>query len=197
MKYEDLKKEIKAIADIASSVPEVFREKCFELLLDNLLKCESSAAERQEPPVVQKSQQPKHSHSKLPTPAQIKVLMSKTGVTQEELGSVVLIEDEELHFIREPSTTTVSEGQIQWALLVALKNALLNNSLSVDPEDVRSICQEKGFYDQANFATNFKTAKYAKLFRKPLEPQGEAQSLTSDGQVELGKLIKGLAQASE
>jgi len=37
MDYAQLKDSIKEIAEIAASVPEQFRDKCFELLLTNLL----------------------------------------------------------------------------------------------------------------------------------------------------------------
>ena len=46
MKYESLKEEIKSIAEIADSVPETFKERCFEVLLQNLL---ASVAPPQEP----------------------------------------------------------------------------------------------------------------------------------------------------
>ena len=37
MSYEKLKKDIIEISDIASSVPEAFRDKCFEILLNSIL----------------------------------------------------------------------------------------------------------------------------------------------------------------
>lgn len=37
MNYDNLKDEIKSIAEIADGVPEKFRERCFELLLQHLL----------------------------------------------------------------------------------------------------------------------------------------------------------------
>ena len=197
MDYPKLKQEIKAIADIANDVPQPFREKCFQLLLENLLGSQPAGASK---PAFKK---PKDlttlppAQKSIPTPAQVRVLMSKTGVTEDDLGRILFVEDGEVHFTREPSHSTVARGQIEWALLLALQNAILNNSLTVDPEGVRSICQEKGFYDPANFAANFRKDKNAKLFRNPLESQGEPQSLTTEGQTELGNLIKSLAGASE
>ena len=86
---------------------------------------------------------------------------------------------------------------MQWALLLALKNCILSNDLSVDPEDVRSVCQDKGFYDTANFGTNFKRATYAKLFKGPMERQGDPQGLTPEGQTELARVIQQLAKVQE
>ena len=200
MNYDDLKDEIKAIADIANGVPEKFRERCFELLLQHLLG--SSAARKREDESFTHDEKLKagkddeikgsdHSGS-IPTPSQVKVFMQKTGIAKEDLRHVLIYEDDEVHFVQEPTTQKIARGQIEWALLLALKNGIATNSLSVDPESVRSICQEKGFYDQANFSNNFKTAKNAALFQGPMEPQGQAQKLTADGQKALGKLIKEL-----
>jgi hypothetical protein len=86
----------------------------------------------------------------------------------------------------------IAKGQMSWALLLTLKNCILNNIMSVDSETVRSVCQEKGFYDKANFTANFKSQKYKKLFKGPLEPQGSAQVLTNEGQKELSALIQQL-----
>ncbi len=199
MDYKQLKSSIKEIAEIATSIPDPFRNKCFEVLLNSLLaeqqpksKEDALAAERL------KSAAPAHKPapnalSSIPMTAQLRVLMSRTSVTEEELQKVILVTDQEVHFIREPQTKKVIEGQMQWSLLLALKNAILNNALTVDPEDVRSKCQDAGFYDKANFAAYFKKPKIAKLFKGFLVPQGQAVGLSSEGQDALGRLIKALA----
>jgi hypothetical protein len=119
--------------------------------------------------------------------------MQKTGVTVEQLAAVATVADGEVHFLKEPTPDKIAKGQTQWALLLALKNAISSNVFSVDPEAVRSVCQEKGFYDKNNFAKNFKNDGTAKLFKKPLEPQGEAQGLSSEGFDALGELVRTLA----
>ena len=202
MDFSTLKAEIKEIADIASEVPERFRDKCFEVLLANLLSPSEAApasAQKQKPKdgtTTEAEKRQEQAESNIPTPSQIRVLMSKTGVVADDIGKMLFVEDGEVHFVREPSHTTVSKGQIEWALLLALKSGLLNNILSADPEEVRSVCQDKGFYDKGNFATNFKGAKAKKLFKNLMEPQGDPQTLTADGQEALGTLIKSLAGAS-
>ena len=45
--------------------------------------------------------------------------MNKTGVTKDELESVVMFEDGEAHFIRGPTPKNVAAGQMEWALLLA------------------------------------------------------------------------------
>ena len=202
MNYAELKDEIKELATIADSVPEQFREKCFEILLSHLLKGQKNRQQdvsgdedadgTEEQDAADKDNDGKKSGSQA-IPAQVRVFMRRTSVTELELCAVLMIEDGDVHFIREPKATKVARGQIEWALLLALKNGYLKNEMSVDPEDVRSMCQDKGFYDKANFATNFKGAKVQPLFKGLMKPQGGAQGLTNEGQTELGKLIKSLA----
>jgi len=90
------------------------------------------------------------------------------------------------------STNKIARGQIEWALLLALRSAITSNVFEVDPEAVRSMCQEKGFYDAADFIKNFKTPKNAAFFQGTIEPQGEAEKLTSEGQKELSNVVKAL-----
>jgi hypothetical protein len=119
--------------------------------------------------------------------------MQKTGVTEQNLRTILTIEDDEVHFLKEPTAEKVAQGQIQWSLLLALKSAFSNNTFAVDPETVRSVCQDKGYYDTGNFAANFKKDANARLFKRTLEPQGEQQSLSSEGVEALGNLVKQLA----
>ena len=214
MEYEQLKEEVRQIADIAGSVPEQFRDRCFELLLSNLIGRQGHAGESSVFPVVQEVKNPDplgedpqpnalsggSSTSTIPMTTQLRVLMRKTVVTSGEIDKILMYESKdggEVHFIREPHDVAVIVGQMEWALLLALKRVILKDSLSVDPEDVRSVCQEKGFYDTANFAANFKKANYAKLFKGPMLSQGEAQQLSGEGLDALGKLIKRLAGESK
>jgi hypothetical protein len=206
MNYNDLKEEIKAIADLANEVPETFRERCFELLLQHLLgsskrdkpegdsRLDDEELKKNERENTGTAKERADQSSAIPTPSQVKVFMQRAGITAADMEQVMIYEDNEVHFVQEPPPSKkIARGQIEWALLLALKNGITTNSLSVDPESVRSICQEKGFYDQANFSNNFKTPKNAALFQGPMEPQGQSQKLTPDGQKELGKLIKELA----
>jgi hypothetical protein len=200
MKFEKLKEEIKAIAEIADSVPDAFKERCFEILLENLLGSTAPETKKlaQDPPpappvpAVQKKEPAPASENgaTIPLPSQIKVLMGKTGVTAAELAKVIMFDDEVAHFIQEPQGNKIARGQIEWALLLALKKGIEKNVLEVDPEVVRSLCQEKGFYDAANFQKNFKGANTAKLFAGEMVKQGSAQKLSNDGMTELGKIVK-------
>ena len=177
MSYENLKKEIKEISVIAASVPEAFREKCFEVLLNHVLAGEESKT----PPKVDKKDIDRHKHPvDTALPSHVKAFMRRRDISQEQIDALVMLDGEDLHFIKEPSHNEASRGQNEWALLLALKNGILHNTLKADPEDVRSLVQEKGYYNAANYSTNFKKAKYAAYFKETLEPQGSAQALSQD-----------------
>ena len=200
MDYQQIKTEVAEIAQIAASVPEPFRDKCFELLLSHLLGAPGGDGGGDVPDHDSKGRGEGDDSSggdggitPLPIQSQLRVFMNKTGVTKDELESVVMFEDGEAHFIRGPTPKNVAAGQMEWALLLALKSAVEHNKLETDPEDVRSICQEKGFYDKSNFSANFKKAANAAMFRQALEGQGEPQPLSSEGQAALAKLVKSLA----
>lgn len=194
MDYKHLKEEIKEIVEIAASVPEAFREKCFELLLNNLLS--GKATKGHAMPSPETAPPPPASSQGVSLPAYVKAFMRRKGITQDQIESIVMLEGGDLHFLKEPAHGQAAKGQADWALLLALKNGILNNTLKVDPEEVRSMVQEKGFYDSANFAANFKKPKYAALFRAAIEPQGEPQPLSTEGETALAELIKTLASGS-
>lgn len=198
MNYKELKKEIQEIVKIAQDVPEEFRDKCFEVLLE--CWTEDSRDEYVAPRPVQGDDKTSASvtqdgdESKIPISTAMKVLMRKTGITQEQLAKVLVFESDEVHFVEEPSPKTTAEGSVQWALLLALKNVIAGqNEFQVDPEELRSMCQEKACYDRKNFWTTFSGQKYSVLFSGPLKPQGKPRKLTDQGKNELGRLIATLA----
>jgi len=193
MIYDKLKEEIKEIGKISATVPEAFRDKCFEVLLNHLLSGLTEVTPPKAPPKTNTNETPPVKPGNIAFPSHVKALMRKKDVTQEQIEALVMIEGDEFHFIKEPEHGQAAKGQIDWALLLALKNGIQNNTIKVDPEDVRSMVQEKGFYDSANFAGTFKKAKYASLFRGVLERQGEAQALSTEGETALASLIKELS----
>jgi hypothetical protein len=197
MDFKQLKADIEEISDIASSAPEPFRNKCFEVLLSALLS-EQGGGEHNKDSNDSKDGRDDEGKDKspsgsLPIKAQLRVFMRKTGVTEQELSKVVMVENNEAHFIKEPHPGSNREGQMEWSLLLALKNGLLNNALEADPEEIRSKCIDAGFYDKANFAAIFKTPKFSGLFKETLVGQGKPVALSPAGQEALGELVKRLA----
>lgn len=197
MNFDSLKKEIIEIAEISEKVPESFREKCFEILLTHLLQAETTTSKDKDENssdavALEGARAAKTAVHTLTFPAALKAFMRRNSVSQEEIEAIVMVGDGEFHFIKQPKHQNVSKGQNEWALLLALKNGILNGSLTVDAEAVRSMVQEQGFYDKANFAKNFKSPKYASLYKESLEAQGTAVALSSEGEDQLATLIKSL-----
>jgi len=191
--YDRLKEEIPRILEIVEKVPEPFKLRCFELLFAQLLR----SAEQATPPspatkqrVIPAEVTPDVSPPALP--ARVRAFLRRHNLDEAQLQSVVMMADGEVHFIREPRDVPNATGQIQWALLLALQNAIIGGAFEVDPEDVRSICIEKGYYDRGNFAANFKQSRNAALFRGEMVPQGERRSLSDDGMDRLADLIRNL-----
>jgi hypothetical protein len=200
MDYEIIKEAVKAISEIALTVPDPFRERSFEILLKSYLDQERNLNPQLEPAPTPPPPAPPPPSSPpgqgIPLTAQVRVFMRRTGVTEEELNSVLLYDGNEVYFVREPATNIVLRSQNEWALLLALKNAIIKGEFTADPEDVRSICKAKGYYDPLNFAKHFKKKKYASYFKKPLEAQGEPQPLTNEGQLALAEVIHSLSGTS-
>jgi len=200
--YDRLKEELPRILEIVEQVPEPFKLRCFELLFSHLL--ESAERPRPEEPSPTPPGGPTEFYlpsavpaapagSPPPIPAKVRAYLRRHDITEVQLRRVVMIEGAEAHFIREPHDVPNAVGQIQWALLLALRNALTGTSgaLEVDPEAVRSICIEKGLYDRNNFAANFK--RNAELFRGEMVSQGESRPLSDEGERRLADIIRGLA----
>lgn len=195
MDYDEVKKELVKIAEIASAVPDNFKEKCFEILLSNLLQRIDGDTGK----IVNKSSDKEKDKSdqeppkQIPLKAKLRVFMQKYGVTEEQLHKVLMYEDNDIHYVLEPKPKEIARGQIEWALMIALKKAIVANIFEVDPEEVRSMCQDKGFYDRANFFAIFKRSHNAILFKGALKTQGDPQLLSDEGERELSELIKSLA----
>ncbi|MCY4259177.1 MAG: hypothetical protein OXC91_02785 [Rhodobacteraceae bacterium] len=189
MDYEKLKTEIDAIVKIVESVPENLRVKCFEILLKNyLVSLDASHPDDTGGP----SARPIASTN---IPSDREVVMRQIGVTEKELSDILVFDGSEIHFISEPNAKSKAHRVVQWALLLALRNALTSDKgdLRVDPEALRSICQDKGCYDAKNFWGTLKSSTHAPLFAGRLQSQGDARVLSPKGKAALKDLIRELA----
>jgi len=194
MDYENLNAQVKEIWEATAGVPENLREKCFEILLNRLIPSNPGQFNGSENPVSQHSDDPSvRTGEAYPFSGHMRAFMRRTQVTGENIFNILIVDDGEVHFTSEPEANTKAQGVLQWALLLALRNALVSEKgeLRVDPEELRSICQEKGYYDK-NFTTTIKNKKNAPLFGGMLEPKGDARKLSPKGEEKLGDLIREL-----
>lgn len=200
MKLDSIREQVQEVSKIAASVPEEFRQKCFELLMTHVLT--SSGAPLPPLPHVLGSAipftaVPPASLSALgytgtpPMTALLTAFVKKIGLSQEQFGRVLGYVHGNVVIYREPAGAKNAQSQIEWALLLALKNAITQGNFIVDGEEVRLVCQEKGIFDRRNFYPNFR--KHADYFRSPPEAGGRPQPLSSRGIAALGHLVKRLA----
>lgn len=195
MDYENLKIQMKEIVEITAGVPDNLKEKCFEILLDRLILSNLGQVGGSGNLVTQhRDETNTHAGEARRFSGHLQAFMRETSITREDIDKVLFIDGEKVHFISEPGTMRKTQGVIQWALLVALENTFTSEKgeLRVDPEKLRSICQEKGYYDPPNFAKTLKTKNNDPLFGGTLEPQGDPRMLTSKGREMLGELIREL-----
>lgn len=198
MPLSDLKEQIQEVSRIAASMPEEFRQKCFELLMTHVLASASGGPAPALPPTFLGSGIPftlppaALNYSGVPPMSSLLVaFVKKNGLTNEQFSRVVGYLHGTVVFYREPDVGKAAQSQIEWALLLALKHAIVDGHFIVDGEEVRLICQEKGVYDRRNFYANFKRS--AEFFRAPPEPGSKPQPLSSKGIAVLGQLVKRLA----
>jgi hypothetical protein len=127
-----------------------------------------------------------------PMTAMLSAFMKKAGMNAEQFARVVGYLGGNVVFFREPLEGRAAQAQVEWTLLLALRNAIIKGSFLVDAEEVRLVCQEKGVFDRRSFFTNFR--RYAPYFRSPPEPGGRPQPLSSKGIAALGELVKEMAE---
>lgn len=197
MQFDALKDKIKEISLIAAAQPEEFRQKCFELLMSHLLGAPTPPSTANPFPSGWNSASPLPVASlgysgAPPMTALLAAFVKKIGLSNERFGRVVGYLHGNVVFFREPGADKAAQTQIEWAMLLALKNAIVKGAFSIDAEEVRLVCQEKGIFDRRNFYTTFR--RHGDYFRSPPEPNGRAQPLSSKGLAALGALIKSLAE---
>lgn len=193
MDYEKLKTEVDAIVKIAGSVPENFQVKCFEILLESSLI------------------HPNASHSdgagalgvrEVPSTNMLsnaELVVRQLGITEDLLSKILVPDGDEVHFAPEPDNEKKATCVVQWALLLALKNALTSDKkeFRVDPEALRKVCQDKGCFDGKNFWGTLKSKGNAPLFGGgPLKSQGESRVLAPKGKAALADLIRKMTKVA-
>lgn len=196
MDYENLKTQIKEIVEVATSaeVPTHLQEKCFEILLNRLISSNTDQLS-----ILGNLGAQHHDETKVrageayPFSGPMRAFMRRTQITGEDIFNILILDDGEVHFSSEPETKKKTQGIAEWALLLALRNALVSEKgeLRVDPKELRSICQDKGYYDR-NFSGTLKNKNNSPLFGGTLESQGDPRKLTPKGEDKLGELIREL-----
>jgi hypothetical protein len=181
--------ELQKIVELANSVPEEYRQKCFELLLSNALQTKQLIAPtppagkaNTEPPAPPKDQQP------FILPIDVKAFLSQYGLGESVLWKFFLKEGKEIRPIYQLKAVKKAAAQIQHALMLSLENAIINGQFQVEIEALRTRCVDEKCYDASNFTKNIKDD--VKLFKSISNDQPLV--LSPDGKSELAELLEQL-----
>lgn len=192
--FLNLKDGLKEIIDIVNDVPEKYKDKCFEMLMNALLQNTAGAK-----PIAAKSgsdlkpQKPGNaSLDGFMIPIRLKAFFQKFNLPESAINKLFLSEGGEIHFIKEPPISKSASGQITWSLLLALRNSLLSGDFLVSADEVKEVCMEKKMYDPANFAAVFK--RNENLFKSAPVSKSAAVKLSPAGEKELAELIESLTK---
>lgn len=198
--FEKLSASIPRIVEIVSSVPEPFKERAFDALLEGAI---TDAKPKVHAPPTKREEQPPKGERKgsgevaiegFPTLQRHFVAwMKKFDVSADELETVIEFDGDTIHYARPPDTKVKAQAQIAWSLLLALEQGIKSDVLEVTYETVQAKTKDEDCYDSSNFANNFNNNKG--VFRAGVPKKGEgAKRLSGDGEKQLAELVKSLAK---
>lgn len=178
--------KLKEITELTQSVPDLFRLKCFELLLSNYLSAQDIERGKKAIPEGEvKTEFPKDAFV---LPIDVKAFLNQYSFNEAVLNKLYFIEGDNVRHIYKLKVDKKAAAQIQHALLMSLENALINGEFRFKIESLRQRCKDQRCLDTANFMAILK--KNSSLF-KSLDDE-EAVFLSTDGKVKLADVIEEL-----
>lgn len=183
--FEQLKKQLKEIVEIADQCPEHYREKCFSILLEHFL----ASKEKQIEP---KDETPEIAGIGLSGkwPPEFSRFLKDHKLTA--VSSVFHLEEGRCEIIvRNIKTKKKATGEVRLALLLGVKHMAEEGSPNVPNEELRQLCSNHGVLDTPNFTSIMKKNKDLFLVKD------KDWKLTKPGENEAAIIIKELAGISE
>lgn len=155
--FENLQTNINKIIDVVEKIPEKYREKAFEILLNNSISREKIENKKDK---LKKEESTLDDYS-FQMPIEVRAFLSQFSISEERINELYLITGpKEIARKFRLNTIKAAEAQIQMAVLLALENTLMGDGkFEFNIENVRTKCEEEKCYDSKNFATNFKKKK--------------------------------------
>jgi hypothetical protein len=172
--FEKVRESLKEVIKISEECPEKFQNKCFEVLLEAVVRGDTKQED---------TYKPIQNKEKVSAP-----FFTQNDIKQEEWQNVYHFDGNEYSIIvQDLKEKTVAKKQIKLALLLGVKGLLDNNETNIEKESLIAICKNYSTYDPKNFAFHMKKNKH--LF---LQKDG-GWTLTIPGQQEAAIVIKELA----
>jgi hypothetical protein len=185
-------KTLDEIVKISDSVPEKYQVKCFEILLNSVIKplqptVPGLKADVEEKDKFEKIKTP--GDEKFLLPIDVKAFLSQYGLNEAILWKFFVAEGEQIRPIYTLKVTKKATAQIQHALMLCLETAMISGQFEINKEALRERCKDQKSYDGGNFNTNLKVNE--KNF-KAVEGV-DILSLSPDGKSELADLLEELS----
>jgi hypothetical protein len=190
--FEKIKKDLEHIVKVLDDVPQEYRAKGFELLVHRSLSEQGvgSAATALGARGATRSREDQgasdHALSK-----EFKAFLSRTGLAESDVFTIVDVNHGAAELRQYPAARGKAQGQMQIALLCALRRGVNGQQLEVDASEVREECKASNYYDEANFASNFK--KNSSLFSGPIKTGQPPRRLSLEGERQLAQVVRDLA----
>lgn len=171
--FETISNYLNEVIDIADKCPEKYQVKCFEILLDALVKREAIAG----------------------VPTAVAAMPGKGGfdffqshdISSNEWTRVYHFDGSSYTIIvKDLKERAISKRQLKLGLLLGIKNLLETSEALVPKSTLIDICKKYTAYDSPNFSANMKKNKHFFLSK------GNEWILTVPGQENAAEIIKGL-----
>lgn len=178
--FEKVRECLNEVIDIANKCPEKYQVKCFEILLDSVVKGENVTsgviaglpAVRTQIPYTDKS-----------------LFFSQHGIIENEWSRVFHFDGISYSIIvKNLGEKATSKKQIKLASLLGVAKLLTIGEATIAKDELFELCKTYGSFDQSNFAAHMKNRKDLFLAK------GNDWTLTMPGQDEAAKIIKELSQ---
>ena len=178
--FEKIRECLNEVIDIANKCPEKYQIKCFEILLDAVVKGEAAATQAivgLPAAAVQVPEKPKFD------------FFSQHGISDDEWSRVFHFDGSSYSIIvKSLGEKRTSKKQIKLALLLGTTKLLNTREATILKDELMELCKTYSAYDQANFAAHMKNQKDLFLAK------GNDWILTVPGRDKAAEVIKELAQ---
>jgi hypothetical protein len=172
--FETISNHLNEVLNIADKCPEKYQVKCFEVLLDALVKGEAITTAQT-------------ARAAMPSKDTFDFFQSH-DISQGESTRVFHFDGNSFTIIvKDLKDKPTSKRQMKLGLLLGAKNLLETGQASVPKDILVDICKKYNAYDSTNFSTNMKNQKHFFL------AQGNGWVLTIPGQEMAAQTVKELA----
>jgi hypothetical protein len=193
--FAKAKADIVQIVDIVKTVPENLQQVCFEMLFEAAFSEAHPPEAKVKPPEPEKPAEPAEPVVGKKLPGNIKAILRRGDVTEDDLGKLFMLEHDPLLPVYKLPKGNTSKAQMAKVMMVLLENGLLNNNISAPYAELREALKDEGLHD-GNFNKALK--RNADLFRGAITKDGIDENgtveLSGPGFEKLAETIKELAQ---